>query len=67
MEALHDLDHILRRWLVAMRLSTGRAVGTAHAQARPVKRWAGPPSLPPMSLEWRMEHDIASSKHQEDR
>ena len=63
---VHDLDQIFRQWLSAMRPSTDDAVGTEHAPARPVRRRARPPSLPPMSLEWRREHEIATSKHQED-
>ena len=66
MAALHDLDHIYRQWLSVRRLSTDGAVGSRSARARAGRSRARPPSLPPMSLKWRLEHELAASKHRED-
>lgn len=66
MEALHDLDHMFRQWLSAMRLFAASASGTDRARARPAPSHASRPSLSAMSRTWLLEHEIASGKHRDD-
>jgi len=70
MAASHALDQRFRQWPSAMRLVTAAvcALDAARARARRAQpRSGGRPSVPPMSPQWLLEYEVASSKHQDDR
>lgn len=70
MEALHALGQILPQWPSATRLfnAAACAIETAFAHAGCARfRSGGRPFVPPMSPQWLLDHEIASSKHQDAR
>jgi hypothetical protein len=67
MEAFHALGQLLPQWPSATRLFTAAAcaIDTALAHGRRARsRSSGRPFVPPMSPQWLLDHEIASSKHQ---
>jgi hypothetical protein len=70
MEAFHALGQTLPQWPSPTRVFTAAicAIDTAVAHAgRAWFRSRSRPFLPPMSPQWLLDHEIASSKHQDAR
>lgn len=66
MEVLHGVDQMFRQWLSMLRLFGARVAGEELAAARPASPRARRPSLPRMSSEWLLEHELASVKRGRD-